>query len=155
MATGKSTIDYILDQLSSLGEVRARKMFGEYALYFEEKVVALVCDNELFVKITNGGKALVGKRYKEGFAYPGAKPSLVIGAEELDNSQRLCELIRTTAAELAPPRPKPKQKASVRLPAKPPSPKSGPQSNPHAQSSASKKTSKKKASKRQRRVDTP
>src|SRR5512147_3150648 len=111
MATSKSTIDYILDQLSSLGDIRVRKMFGEYALYYEEKVVALVCDNELFVKITKGGKALVGKRYKEGCAYPGAKPSMVIGAEELDNSERLCELVRATAAELPPPKPKPKKQA--------------------------------------------
>jgi TfoX/Sxy family transcriptional regulator of competence genes len=81
-------------------------MFGEYALYYDEKVVALVCDNQLFVKITSAGKALVGKRYEEGAAYPGAKPSIVIGAEELDNSERLCELIAVTAASLPAAKPK-------------------------------------------------
>jgi TfoX/Sxy family transcriptional regulator of competence genes len=30
MATNQSTIDYILDQLTSTGDVSARKMFGEY-----------------------------------------------------------------------------------------------------------------------------
>lgn len=106
MATSQSTIDFILDQLSELPRVRAKKMFGEYALYCDEKVVALVCDNQLFVKITPAGKLLVGERYEEGTAYPGAKPSMVIGAEEMDNSERLSELIRVTASALPAPKPK-------------------------------------------------
>jgi len=113
MTTSQSTIDFLLDQLSGLPRVRARKMFGEYALYCDEKVVALVCDNQLFVKITPPGRALVGERYVEGEAYPGAKPSMAIGAEEIDDGERLCELIRITADALPAPKskakPKPKQ----------------------------------------------
>ena len=111
MATSQSTVDFILDQLCTLPTVRAKKMFGEYALYFEEKVVGLVCDNQLFVKITPAGQAFLGERYEEGEAYPGAKPSMVIGAEELDNSERLCELVGITAAAL--PAAKPKKAKSV------------------------------------------
>jgi DNA transformation protein and related proteins len=106
MATSQSMIDFILDQVSALPSIRAQKMFGEYALYCEDKVVALVCDNQLFVKITPVGKALLGKRYQEGKAYPGANPSMVVGAEELDNSDRLCELIRVTANALPASKPK-------------------------------------------------
>lgn len=112
MATSHSTIEFLLDQLSDLPQVRVRKMFGEYALYCDEKVVALVCDNQLFVKITPAGKALVGESYVEGSAYPGAKPSMVIGAEEIDDAARLCELLRVTAAGLPPPRPRRRKKAS-------------------------------------------
>jgi len=110
MKTSQSTIDYLLDQLSSLPNVRARKMFGEYALYCDEKVVALVCDNQLFVKITPTGKALAGKHYVEGEAYPGAKPSMVIGADQIDDGERLCELIRVTAAALPIPKSKVRKK---------------------------------------------
>ncbi|OGQ85109.1 MAG: hypothetical protein A2289_26910 [Deltaproteobacteria bacterium RIFOXYA12_FULL_58_15] len=106
MTTSQSTIDYLLDQLSSLSHVRARKMFGEYALYCDEKVVALVCDNQLFVKITQPGRALVGERYVEGNAYPGAKSSMLIGAKEIDDAERLCELIRLTADALPAAKPK-------------------------------------------------
>jgi TfoX/Sxy family transcriptional regulator of competence genes len=105
VSTSQSTIDYLLDQLSNLPNVRVRKMFGEYALYCDEKVVALVCDNQLFVKITPPGRALVGERYEEGEAYPGAKPSMLIGAEEIDDGERLCELIRLTADALPAPKP--------------------------------------------------
>ena len=106
MATSASTIDFLLDQLRGVPGIRARKMFGEYALYCGEKVVALVCDDQLFVKITAPGQALVGARYAEGRAYPGAKPSILIGADELDDHDRLAELIRVTAAALPAPRAK-------------------------------------------------
>ena len=106
MATSASTINFLLDQLGAVQGVRARKMFGEYALYCGEKVVALVCDDQLFVKIAAPGKALVGKRYAEGFAYPGAKASILVGADDLEDHDRLAELIRLTAAALPTPKPK-------------------------------------------------
>jgi DNA transformation protein len=106
MSTSQSTIDFLLDQVSDLGSVRARKMFGEYALYCDDKVVALVCDNQLFVKITPAGEGLVGPKCERGEAYPGAKPSLLVGAEIIDDGERLCALIRATAAALPPPKPR-------------------------------------------------
>ncbi len=68
MATRQETIDFLLDQIAGAGNVRARKMFGEYALYLDEKVVALVCGDQLFVKITNPGKEferLIKKEYNK------------------------------------------------------------------------------------------
>ena len=110
MATSARTIDFLLDQLSTLKDVSARKMFGEYALYSGDKVVGLVCDDQLFIKITAPGKALVGKHYQEGFAYPGAKASVLVGAAFVEDDDRLAELIRVTAAALPAPKPKkPKQ----------------------------------------------
>ena len=106
MATNQGTVDFLLDQLNSLHGIRARKMFGEYALYFEDKVVALVCDDQLFVKTTPQGKIVAGDRYEEGTAYPGAKPSMLIDAEHFDDGEWLCELIRVTAASLPPGKPK-------------------------------------------------
>jgi DNA transformation protein len=78
MATEQSTVDYILDQLASVRTVSARKMFGEYALYCSGKVVGLVCDDTLYIKITQEGKEFVGEKYQEGYAYKGAKVSMII-----------------------------------------------------------------------------
>ncbi len=116
MATSERTIDFLLDQLGSVPGMRARKMFGEYALYCGEKVVALVCDDQLFVKLTAPGKALVGDRYAEGFPYPGAKAALLVGAGDLEDHERLAELIRVTAAALPAPRPKAKTKRKAKAP---------------------------------------
>ena len=114
MSTRQTTIDFLLDQLAAVPDVRARKMFGEYALYCGDKVVALVCDDQLFVKITAAGRALVGEGYEEGEAYPGAKPSMLIGAEALEDDEWLCDLIRATAAALPPPKPKKPKKPKAR-----------------------------------------
>jgi DNA transformation protein and related proteins len=39
MASSQATVDYILEQADSAGVMRARKMFGDYALYCNNKVV--------------------------------------------------------------------------------------------------------------------
>lgn len=108
MATKVSTIEYIEDQLAEVPDVRSQKMFGEYALYAGNKVVALVCDDTLYVKITEPGKAYVGDQYEEGVAYPGAKPSMLVDADLIEDREWLCDLIRITAEAL--PEPKPKKK---------------------------------------------
>ena len=59
MATRKETIEFILDQLAPL-PVRARAMFGGHALYCDEKVVALIGDDTLFVKPTAATRELFG-----------------------------------------------------------------------------------------------
>ena len=110
MPTSQATIDYILDQLASIPDVRVRTMFGEYALYCNDKVVALVCDDEMFVKITDAGKEFVGDQYQEGFAYPGAKPSMHIDMDMAENRDWLCELITITEEALLTPAPKKKKK---------------------------------------------
>ena len=108
MSTEQSTIDYLQDQLVSVDNVSTRKMFGEYALYVGTKVVALVCDNTLFVKITDEGKEYAGTKYKEGFAYKGAKVSMQISEDLIEDRAWLSELIEITESEL--PEPKPKKK---------------------------------------------
>lgn len=112
MGTRQSTIDFLLDQLADVPGASARKMFGEYALYVDGKVVALVCDDQLFVKPTAPGRALLGDRCREGLAYPGAKPSLLV--DDLDDARLLCELIGVTAAALPAPKPKAKPKSKKR-----------------------------------------
>jgi TfoX/Sxy family transcriptional regulator of competence genes len=106
MSTKISTIEYIEDQLADVPGVRSRKMFGEYALYVGDKVVALVCDDQLFVKITEEGRAFVGEAYEEGCAYPGAKPSMRIDEDFIEDHVWLCELVRITEVSLPVPKPK-------------------------------------------------
>lgn len=110
MATQADTIEYILDQLAGIGSLRTRKMFGEYALYLDEKVVGLVCDDQLFVKITDPGKEFVGSRYSEGTPYPGARPYLAV-EEYIDDHEWLSALVRITADALPLPKPKMKKQA--------------------------------------------
>lgn len=108
MGSRPETIEFILDQLSTGGaEVTARKMFGEYGLYLDGKMVAMVCDDQLFMKSTPGGRAFTGP-IEEAPPYPQAKPHPVIDGDRWDDGAWLAELFRITAAEL--PAPKPKRK---------------------------------------------
>ncbi|MBU4216418.1 TfoX/Sxy family protein [Candidatus Parcubacteria bacterium] len=100
MATSQSTMDFILDQLDPADDIRTRKMFGEYALYCDGKVVGFVCDDTLFLKITEAGKKFVGDYYQEGCAWEGAKPSMVIDGDRIEERGWLRELISITAASL-------------------------------------------------------
>lgn len=100
MATNASTVDFIQDQLSSLRGISARKMFGEYALYYDGNVVGLVCDNTLFIKITEEGKLFASTYYQEGFPYKGAKPAIKIEGDRLEDAMWLTELVRITAKHL-------------------------------------------------------
>jgi TfoX/Sxy family transcriptional regulator of competence genes len=97
MASDQNFVYYVCDQASASGRVTSRKMFGEYALYYGETVVALVCDNRLFVKQTAGGKDLIGTP-EEAAPYAGAKPHYLI-AEKLDDPEWLSRLIAATARD--------------------------------------------------------
>ena len=112
MASEQKLVNFICDQMGGAGQITSRKMFGEYAIYCEEKVVALVCDNQLFVKPTAEGKAILGQA-TEAPPYPGAKPYYLI-TDGLDDREWLSRLIAKTAQALPVPKPKKtsKKKAS-------------------------------------------
>lgn len=95
MGTSKETVTYILDQLAPL-PVRARAMFGEYALYCDEKVVGLICDDTLFIKPTEVAPALVTEPELSP-PYPGAKDYYVISGDRIEDGEWLQALVRQSA----------------------------------------------------------
>ena len=103
MASDQDFVTFIAEQIENAGTIRYRKMFGEYAVYCDEKVVALICDNQLFIKPTEGGRAYIGE-VVEATPYPGAKMSFLIG-DAFEDREWITELIRITAAELPAPKP--------------------------------------------------
>ena len=109
MASDQNFVDFVVGQLENIGEVSSRKMFGEYAVYNRGKVVALICDNRLFVKPTDAGRAFIGD-VVEAPPYPGAKAALLI-EDQLDDKQWLSELISVTEKELPLPKSKKKRKS--------------------------------------------
>ena len=108
MSSDQEFVQFVVDQIDSKCEISYRKMFGEYALYSKGKVVALICDNQLFIKPTNAGKEYIGD-FVEAPAYPGAKPSLLI-EDKIEDRNWLSRLIVITEKELPKPKPKIKKK---------------------------------------------
>ena len=99
MRTTDETIAEILDQVAGAGNTRSIKMMGEYVLYCNEKVVALVCANELVVKDTKQGRAFAPDLELMP-AYPGAKPGLHVPADRRADTDWLAKLIKITADAL-------------------------------------------------------
>ena len=99
-------IDYVCDQIDDDCEVTYRHMFGGTTLYSKGKVVALICDNQLFVKPTEAGRAYIVD-VTEAPAYEGSKNFFLIG-DQVDDADWLTELVRRTEHEL--PRPKPRKR---------------------------------------------
>ena len=107
MPNDQDFIDYVIDQTKA-GDVTYRHMFGGTTLYMNGKVVALICDNQLFVKPTEAGRSFIGD-VVEAPPYEGAKNSFLI-EDELDDSEWLTGLFAATEKELPAPRPKKKRK---------------------------------------------
>jgi TfoX/Sxy family transcriptional regulator of competence genes len=106
MASDEEFVRYVAEQIEGAGAIRYRKMFGEYALYCNEKVVALICDNQLFVKPTESARTYIGN-VVEAPPYQGAKNFFLI-EDGLEDREWLGKVIHLTEQEL--PLPKPKKK---------------------------------------------
>jgi TfoX/Sxy family transcriptional regulator of competence genes len=98
------TIEFIEDQLRGL-DIRSGKMFGEYVLYCDGKVVGFVCDDTLFIKPSAVDPAVL-EGTVPGKPYPGAKDYHEVPGDLIEDAQWLTRAIRETAAALPVPPPK-------------------------------------------------
>ena len=104
MSTQAATITHILDTLSDLPGLRAAKMFGEYGLYLDNKVVALICDDTLFAKATPSAHPLIPD-IEMGPPYPGARDHMILN-ELLDDPDLCARVLRAVASDVPEPKPK-------------------------------------------------
>lgn len=102
MSSDPGFLEYVLDQLGMGPELAHKRLFGEYGLWLDGKIVALVCDDQLLVKPTAAGRTLLGGAPPEVPPYPEAKGWLLV--EDLDDGEALRRLLRETAAALPAPR---------------------------------------------------
>jgi len=104
MATSKEFIEFVCDQIAGIGDIRYRKMFGEYLVYVNEKPVITVCDNTAFVKEVEEIADKMQKAEK-GYPYEGAKEHYIL---DIDHAEFCKEIV--TILEKVTPLPKKKNK---------------------------------------------
>ncbi|MCI8636434.1 MAG: transcriptional regulator [Clostridia bacterium] len=104
MATTNEFIEYVCEQINGIGDIRYKKMFGEYMVYVNEKPVIIVCNNTAFVKQLDCIKEDM-KDAEIGYPYKGAKEHYVL---DIDNSD-FCKSI-IIKIEKVTPVPKPRKK---------------------------------------------
>ena len=97
MASLQDFGDSVAEPLRGAGAIRSRKMFGEYGLYCDGVFFAVICDDQLFVKITPAGEAAFPDLPKAP-PYEGAND--YIWVEDVDDRERMTELTRITCQAL-------------------------------------------------------
>ena len=97
MASHPDFVNYMAEQLREAGAIRSRKMFGEYGLYCDDVFFAVVCDDQLFVKVTPQGEAAFPDLPKAP-PYEGARDSFLV--EDVENREQMTELVRITCEAL-------------------------------------------------------
>lgn len=88
MATSLEYIEFVCDQVRELGlgQVRYRKMFGEYMLYVNDKPLLLVCDNAVYIKLLPELAELM-QGEETGLPYEGAKPHYVLDIDDREKTR--------------------------------------------------------------------
>ena len=101
MASDREFVTFVCEQLRGAGDISSKRMFGEAAVYLNGKVVGLVCDNQLFLKATEPGRAKIGSPV-EAPPFPGANNWFLM--TDLDDPEFLADLVRATAEALPAPK---------------------------------------------------
>lgn len=111
MGTSKEYIDYVLECLSHIEGISARKMFGDYGLYMFNRVMGFVCDDTVFLKILPGSTRVLGEDAPTGEAYTGSKPYYMI--EDLEDNDKMAMLFRALYEDVPEPKPKKPRRGKV------------------------------------------
>ena len=97
MASTKEYLGFVLEQLSELDEVSYRAMMGEYILYYRGRVFGGIYDDRLLLKPVPSAVKLMPNATME-IPYDGAKEMIL--ADDIDNREFLCKLVRSMWEEL-------------------------------------------------------
>jgi TfoX/Sxy family transcriptional regulator of competence genes len=106
MATTADYIEYVCEQVRSTGDIRYKKMFGEYMIYVNDKPILLVCDDTVFVKMLPCLESLMAAA-ECGYPYDGAKEHYVL---DIDNTVLAKEVVAALLPVTAVPKPRRKKK---------------------------------------------
>lgn len=107
MASNLQLVEFIADQIAPCGEVTWRKMFGEFCIYLDGKVLGLVCDDVLYFANTEKGRSFAPE-LPEGYPFEGAKLHQYM--EDVEDSEALTAYVNHIKDELRPPKQKRKTK---------------------------------------------
>lgn len=106
MSSTLDFVEYVCEQMRGAGDITYKRMFGEYGVYCDGKIVGLICDNQLFVKITETS-AQYCEDCEQAPPYEGAKPHYVI--DRIDDRDWMTQLFTAHCRALPPPKPKKKK----------------------------------------------
>lgn len=90
MACSEEFIDFVYSQIKDTGTVRAKKMFGDWMIYVDEKPIVIACDNICFVKMLPAVRDIMADALT-GYPYDGVKPHYIL---DIEHREKAVEVIR-------------------------------------------------------------
>lgn len=96
MTNRPETLERIQDAFDPL-PIRLQPMFGEHAIYCDDRIFGFVCDDTLLLKLVPEAEELTAQ-LPRGEAYPGSKPYGVVGDDAMDDTEWLHEVAQTIAS---------------------------------------------------------
>ena len=109
MATDKQTVAFLVEQMTGAGTIRSRAMFGEFGVYCDEVFIAMICDDQLFVKASPIAHDFLDDTHLAP-PYSGAKNAYRVPEERWDDSEWISAFVRATTSALPVPKPKSQKK---------------------------------------------
>ncbi len=104
MATSQDYIIFVSDQIRDTGEIRYKKMFGEYMVYVNDKPILLVCNNTVYIKKLPEIQEHMTTA-ELGFPYNCAKEHYILDIEDSELSKIIIDILEPITKV-----PKPKKK---------------------------------------------
>lgn len=92
MACTTEFIDFVCSQLEGVGEIRPKKMFGDWLIYIDEKPAILACDNICYVKMLPVIADLMADA-DTGHPYDGAKEHYILDIEHRDKAIEILQTL--------------------------------------------------------------
>jgi DNA transformation protein len=123
MAISSDFLAYVLDQLTAVGSVSSRRMFGGAGLYCDEFFFGLIADDVLYLRVNDSNRGDYTARGMAPFRPYADRPHLSMSyfevpADVLENSVELARWAQRSVAVAmsAPPSPKKRQKTRAQRP---------------------------------------
>ncbi|NLY37346.1 MAG: transcriptional regulator [Tissierellia bacterium] len=92
MATSLEFIEFICEQITGSGEIRYRKMFGEYMVYVNNRPLLLICDNTVYVKKLAALKDIM-EDSETAIPYKGAKEHYILDIDDFELSRKVIAIL--------------------------------------------------------------
>lgn len=99
MAAASEFVDYVLELMTPLGTVRARRMFGAHGVYLDGLMFAIIEDDTLYLKVDDQSRELFEDQGLSPFTYRSKGKTVTLSyyqapADALEEGDALCEWAR-------------------------------------------------------------
>ena len=96
MANRRETIERLHEAFEPL-PIRLQPMFGEHAIYCDDRIFVFVCDDVLLLKLVPEAEELTAE-LPRGEAYPESKPYGIVDDDRMRDTDWLHEVAQTIAS---------------------------------------------------------